>query len=170
MSKRELKKYLNTLPKRQLEEQVLDLYEKFKNVKVYYDFVFNPNEQKLLEECKFKITKEYFPQTKRKPKARRSVAQKFIKHFKTMGVEPRLIAEVMVYNIETAQAYSANKFIRQDSFFISMLRSFQEAVKFVTDYGLKIDFADRLKKISDNAWEQEWFNKDAFYYEGLPKY
>ncbi len=38
MSKRELKKYLHELPKDQLEEQILDLYAKFKNVKTYFDF------------------------------------------------------------------------------------------------------------------------------------
>ena len=47
MSKRNLKKYLSELSKEQLEEQLLELYEKFKDVKIYYDFAFNPNEKKL---------------------------------------------------------------------------------------------------------------------------
>ena len=55
MSKRNLKKYLKDLKKAQLEAQILDLYERFKEVKVYYDFAFNPKEEKLLEESKFKI-------------------------------------------------------------------------------------------------------------------
>ena len=33
MSKRELKKYLKDLPKEQLEEQIIDLYDRFGNVK-----------------------------------------------------------------------------------------------------------------------------------------
>ncbi|OQX98965.1 MAG: hypothetical protein B6I20_10435, partial [Bacteroidetes bacterium 4572_117] len=61
MSKRELKKYLQGLNKKQLEEQINDLYLWFKEVKTFYDFVFNPKEGQLLEECKFKISKEYFP-------------------------------------------------------------------------------------------------------------
>ena len=52
MSKRALKKYLTELNKEQLEEQVLDLYQRFKEVKSYYNFVFNPKEDKLLEEAK----------------------------------------------------------------------------------------------------------------------
>ena len=44
MSKRDLKKYLNELNKEQLEGQIIELYDKFSTVKVYYDFVFNPNE------------------------------------------------------------------------------------------------------------------------------
>jgi hypothetical protein len=51
MSKRDLKKYVNELTKEQLEEQILELYEKFSPVKVYYNFVFNPQEEKLLQEC-----------------------------------------------------------------------------------------------------------------------
>ena len=45
MSKRDLKKYLSELNKEQLEEQIIELYEKFSPVKVYYNFVFNPKEE-----------------------------------------------------------------------------------------------------------------------------
>lgn len=78
MSKRDLKKYLSQLSKDQLEEQLVELYEKFKDVKIYYDFAFNPNENKLVQDAKFKIYNEYFPIKGKKPKMRRSVAQKFI--------------------------------------------------------------------------------------------
>ena len=61
MSKKALKKYLHELSKEQLEEQVLELYTRLKEVKEFYNFVFNPNENKRIEECKFKIQKEYFP-------------------------------------------------------------------------------------------------------------
>ena len=59
MSKRDLKKYITELNKEQLEEQILELYDKFTDVKVYYDFVFNPNEKKLVQEAKLKISNEY---------------------------------------------------------------------------------------------------------------
>src|SRR3972149_5106918 len=109
MSKRELKIYLEELTKSQLQEQVLDLYARFKSVKTYYNFVFKPNEEKLLEEAKFKMAKEYFPLSTRKPKARRSVAQKIIKHFIQLGVDSFIIAEVMLFNIEVAQKFSKKK-------------------------------------------------------------
>jgi hypothetical protein len=35
MSKRDLKNYLNELNKEQLEAQIIELYNKFSNVKVY---------------------------------------------------------------------------------------------------------------------------------------
>ena len=70
MSKRDLKKYLAELNKEQLEEQIIGLYEKFSPVKVYYNFVFNPNENKLVQECKIKISNEYFPTRAKRAKAR----------------------------------------------------------------------------------------------------
>ncbi len=162
MSKRDLKKYLSSLTKEQLEEQVLDLYTRFKPVKVYYNFVFNPNEKKLIEEAKFKIYKEYFPNTKRKPKMRRSVAHKFVKHFVTLGVDPMLILDLMLYNIEIAQAYTSEKMIRQEAFYISMLRSFKEAIDFSKKNGLFSECSGRIEKIAETSWQQDWFNKTAF--------
>lgn len=162
MSKKELKKYLQALKKDQLEEQLLDLYARFKEVKVYYDFVFNPREDKLLEECKYKITKEYFPVGRRKPKARRSVAQKYIRHFMKLGMDPSHIAEIMLFNLETAQAFSAKKFVKQESFYSSMLKSFQEAREYVGNHGLNDAFYPRLQMVAENAWKQEWFNRAGF--------
>jgi hypothetical protein len=138
------------------------LYERFRDVKQYYDFAFNPNENKLLDECKFKISKEYFPVNRRKPKMRRSVAQKYIKHFKTLGVEPAIIADVMLYNIEIAQAFCADKPIKTDGFYTSMLKSFSEAVTYIFDNGLSKTMQLRMDKIVDETIDQNWFNSKGF--------
>lgn len=162
MSKRELKSYLKELKKKQLEEQIIDLYERFKDVKEFYNFAFNPNENKLVEECKFKISKEYFPVRGRKPKMRRSVAQKAIKHFIQLGVDCNIIADIMIYNIEIAQTYSSDNFIKQESFYKSMLKSFTEAIQYISQNNLKTQFITRLEKIVDNAAEQHWINYKGF--------
>jgi len=162
MSKRELKKYLHELNKEQLEEQINDLYSRFKEVKVFYDFVFNPKEDKLLDECKFKISKEYFPINGRKAKMRRSIAQKYIKHFKQIGVEASIIADVMLYNIEIAQSYSQEKEIKQEAFYKSILKSFEEACSFIYENDLSKVFMPRLKGVVDEAILQNWYNKGFF--------
>jgi hypothetical protein len=56
VSKRALKKYVDGLKKKQLEEQLLDLYYRFPAVKTYYDFAFNPKEYKLEQEAKINIS------------------------------------------------------------------------------------------------------------------
>ncbi len=162
MSKRELKKYISELDKKQLEEQLIDLYERFKEVKEYYNFAFNPNENKLLEECKFKISKEYFPVTGKKIKARRSVAQKQIKHLIKLGVDCSVVADIMLYNIEIAQTYSSDKIINQEAFYISIYKSFDEAVKYIRENGLLKDSSERIENIISEAQSQNWLNKYAF--------
>ena len=162
MSKRNLTKYLKELKKRQLEEQIVELYERFKVVKEYYDFAFNPKEDKIIEECKFKISKEYFPISKRKPKLRRSVAQKLIKKYCLLEVDPQVIGEIMLFNIEIAQTYCAEKGIKQDSFYISMLKSFREALAYTESNGFLKDFDNRFKSVVKEAIDQDWFNSRAF--------
>lgn len=162
MSKRDLKTYLNKLTKEQLEEQILDLYTRFNAVKTYYNFVFKPNEQKLLDEAKFKIGKEYFPVNGRKPKARRSVAQKIIKHFFQLGVDPFVIADVMLFNIEVAIQYNEDKQLKQEAFYKSILKSFEEAIIFVNEHGMKNEFTHRITTILKKVEEQNWYNLEGF--------
>lgn len=166
MSKRDLKKYLSELNKEQLEEQIIELYDKFSPVKVYYDFVFNPKEETLLQECKLKISNEYFPQKtsakRKKPKMRRSVAQKYIKHFILLGVDPFVIADVMLYNIEIAQTFSSEHIIKQELFFKSMLNSFEQAVIFMIANGILTDFKKRIIAIHNEAFLQKWKNEPEF--------
>ncbi len=162
MSKRDLKKYLNELNKEQLEEQIIELYHKFSDVKVYYDFVFNPNEDKLVREAKFKISNEYFPVKGKKSKMRRSVAQKFIKHYITLGVDVFIIADIMLYNIEIAQTFSSEKTIKQELFFKSMLTSFQQAISFLMEHGILNEFQSRVVAIKDETIQQNWANQYEF--------
>jgi Family of unknown function (DUF6155) len=166
MSKRDLKKYLSELNKTQLEEQIIELYEKFSPVKIYYDFVFNPKEETLLKECKIKISNEYFPQRTsgkpRKPKMRRSVAQKYIKHFILLGVDSFIIADVMLYAIEIAQTFSAEKIIKSELFYKSMLNSYGQAVSFLIANGIVDEFKPRIIAIHRNSVGQNWYNAVEF--------
>ncbi len=165
MSKRALKKYLVELNKQALEEQIIDLYERIPQVKVFYDFVFNPKEEKLVEEAKVKISNEYFPVRRKRARKRRSVAQSYIKQFKTLGLDPKLLSDVMLYNIEIAQTYVASYPIKQEAFYKSMYNSFQEALQFITYHHLLEDLSSRIESILDNVLAQDWIN--AHYFEEL---
>ena len=163
MSKRALVKYLEPLTKQQLEEQLIDLYSRFKEVKTFYDFVFNPKEERLVDQCKAKIANEYFPTGKRKKaKMRRSVAQKHIKHFQLLGMQPELIADVMLYNIEIAQSYTMEKPVKQLSFYKSMLNSYAEAITFINYHSILPEFKDRILKILNETKAQKWHNVYEF--------
>jgi len=131
MSKKLLQKHLVELQKEHLEIMVLDLYDKFPEVKTYFNFVFNPNENKLLEQARVKVANEFFPIKRKRPKARRSVAQKYIKHFKTLGMSPELIAEFMWYNIGLMHTFCEEKPQRLP-FFKSFCNFYKEALQFAS--------------------------------------
>ncbi|TRX16743.1 hypothetical protein FNW25_01465 [Flavobacterium franklandianum] len=166
MSKRDLKKYLQELDKRQLEEQIIELYEKFSPIKTYYDFVFNPKEDTLLKESKLKISNEYFPARTsgkpRRPKMRRSVAQKYIKHFILLGVDPFIISDLMLYSIEIAQTFSAEKTVKSELFYKSMFNSYEQAIIFMIANGITEDFKTRIIAINKETVYQKWYNAPEF--------
>lgn len=162
MSKKDLKIYLASLKKKQLEEQLLDLYDRFNEVKTFYNFVFKPKEDQLLEDAKFKISKEYFPVNSRKPKTRRSVAQNIIKHYIQLGVDAYIVADIMLYNIEIAQKYSNQKEIKQESFYRSMLKSFEQVVEYINENNLNVKFNVRIEKIILLIKKQDWINVEKF--------
>jgi hypothetical protein len=149
-----------------LEEQIIELYEKFVPVKTYYDFVFNPKEDSLLKEAKLKISYEYFPIKKSgrgsRPKMRRSVAQKIIKHFIVLGVDPYVIADIMLYNIEIAQTFSNENVVKQELFYKSMFNSFQQSVEYIISNGIYTDFKSRINAIYYETKVQKWLISSEF--------
>ena len=161
MSRRALKKYLTGLKKAELEEQMVDLYDRFPTVKQYYDFVFNPREDKWVLEAKVKISNEYFPLKRKKARARRSVAQKYIKQFLKLGMAPHLIADVMLYNLEVAQSFSKERNV-PDTFYKSMLNSFTQLIQHVSLHEMLPEFKDRIIKVYNATLEQNWEYSEGF--------
>jgi len=161
MSKRALVKYLSELKKKELEEQIIDLYHRFPVVKEYYDFVFNPREDKLVQDAKIKISNEYFPLRRKRAKARRSVAQKYIKHFIKLGVDPHLTADLMLYNLEVAQSFSLEKNV-PEAFYKSMGNSFSELVQFISVNTLLREFKARIVACYRFTQDHHWPNADDF--------
>lgn len=161
MSKRALKKYLSELDKEALAIQLMELYERFPAVREYYNFAFNPKEDKLIQEAKSKISNEYFPLKRKRPKARRSVAQKYIKRFKTLGVDAHLMADLMLYNLEVAQTFSVDRNV-PDAFYKSMYNSYAEAIPYIIFHGMLHEFEGRILKIYQKVKEGSWPNEEDF--------
>ncbi len=169
MSKNQLKNHLINLNKEELTEELLDLYERFTEVKTYYNFIFNPKEDQLTNTAKQKIGKEYFPDGKRRAKKRRSIAQKLIKHFIKLGVNPLKVADVMLFNIEVAQTYTLETKITNDAFCKSMFKSFSEALSYINYHQMHHEFNKRAQMITKQAITQHWHNSYLFENE-LTKY
>ena len=91
-----------------------------------------------------------------------SQQQKFIKHFILLGVDYYIVADIMLYNLEIAQALSSEKEIKQEAFFKSMLNSFQQAISYIIEKGILEDFKSRVVAIQEETNTQEWINKQEF--------
>ena len=161
MSKRALKKYLDELSKPALEEQLLDLYERFGVVKKYYNFVFNPKEEELIGEAKQKISNEYFPVKRKRPRARRSVAQKYIRQFIGLGMDPSRLADLMLYNLEVAQVFEADRRV-PEVFYKSMLNSYKEALQHIAFHKLLAAYKSRIVSIYETTQQREWPYSESF--------
>jgi|TARA_B110000977_G_scaffold201738_1_gene298180 hypothetical protein len=157
MSKKLLQKHLIELQKEQLEIMVIDLYDKFPEVKTYFNFVFNPNENKLLEQARIKVANEFFSLKRKRPKARRSVAQKYIKHFKTLGMSPELIAEFMWYNIGIMHTFCEEKPQRLP-FFKSFCNFYKEALQFASYHQIIPMYKTQILSVytSSKHWENAY--------------
>jgi len=73
-----------------------------------------------------------------------------------------IIGDLMFFNIELAQTFRSHRSV-QDSFYTSMLRSFEQAMQYTNDQGIYFDFKARAELICKTAEEQEWFNQEAFW-------
>ncbi|WP_280985172.1 DUF6155 family protein [Gillisia limnaea] len=62
---------MNSLKKQQLEEQILDLYQRFYEVRIFYNIIFNTGEIKLLGEAKFLNIKRVFSSRQQKAKSQK---------------------------------------------------------------------------------------------------
>ena len=80
---------------------------------------------------------------------RRSVAQKFIKHSIKLGVDVTMVADVMLYTIETAQSFSSKRYIKYESFYKSVFTAYKQAVNFMLDHGILNEILDRVVEIKD---------------------
>lgn len=161
MSKRALKKYLTELDKESLEEQLMDLYGRFPSVKTYYDFVFNPQEQKLLDEARAKISEEYFPRRRKRAKGRRSVAHKLIKHFINLGMDPSLLSDLMAFNLETCLRYEREKRC-PEAFYRSIYKSYREWGAFLVQHRLLPENRERFTGYADRISDAGWPDAVAF--------
>lgn len=161
MSKKLLEKHVESLTKKQAANLVLELYEKFPAVKTYFNFVFNPKEDQLLAQARIKVSQEYFPVKKKRPKGRRSVAQKYIKHFNTLGVAPEYISEFMWFNLGLMHAFSEEK-PQGLPFYKSLRNSFKQALQYVNTHKMLPLYKDEIIKIYHAS--KNWPNAMDFEY------
>ncbi len=152
MSKAKLKKELNNLTKEQLVEQILDLYDKNKAVKEFYDFYLNPvNEKELAEKYKKIIIKEFNVARPERSGLKYSVAKRAIADFRDLHPSPEALADVMLTLPECACEFTYMYGDMEESYYSGAYNNFVAALKFMHKHHLLDDFKLRAKQCVDWA-------------------
>ncbi len=152
MSKPKLKKELQQLTKEQLIEQILDLYDKNKAVKEFYDFYLDPrNEKELAEKYKKLIRKEFNVENPMRAGLKFSVAKRAISDFKDLQPSPEALADVMLYLPECACELTYCYGDYPEQFYDSAYKNYIAALEFIARNNLLDDFRARAEQCMEWA-------------------
>lgn len=147
MSKPALKKELQKLSKEQLVEQILDLYDKNKAVKEFYNFYLNPRkEQDLAEKYKKIIQKEFGVINPERAGLKYSVAKRAIADFKGLSPSPEALADVMLTLPEAACEFTYDYGDMTESFYNGAVNNYIAALQYISTNGLLEKFKLRAKQ------------------------
>jgi hypothetical protein len=162
MGKQQLKAYLHNLDKEEIIDQVITLYTTSKEVKKYYDFLLKPDLEKVADEWKVKISKEYFPAHGKRRKARRSVGQRATRELEFLGVTADVIADVRLYAIEIAVLYAIEMHRHDVAFFKSFEQQYSKLIDYLRENGMLSDFKVRCGELKDKVVSAGWTNARKF--------
>ena len=147
MSKPKLKKELQLLSKEQLISQILDLYDKNKTVKEFYDFYLNPrNEKELAEKYKKLIRKEFNVEHPERSREKFSVAKRAISDFRDLQPSPKALADVMLYLPESACELTYCYGDYSEGFYNSAYNNYKFALDFIAKHNLLSEFKLRAEQ------------------------
>jgi len=166
MGLKEVKSELNKLDKDALIKHISELYKKFKPVKEYLDFYINPDEKKLLEQYKDKVTEGFFP--KRGDSIKLSISRKAINDFKKLGVSQEYLADLLLHFVECGVKLTNAYGDINENFYTSVENTYDKALQIIDNNGLLEKFKARAIKIINDTEDIGWGFHDyleELYYE-----
>lgn len=153
MSLSSLKKELQHFDKSALESIILDLYSKSKENKDYLEYFQNPDEEKLLDKYKTKVSDYIFP--KRGYRAKIAKAKAVLREFSKWYPNPEMEAELQLTYIVRGIDFGKKVYMTTalDDSLHKMTISFFE---FIKKHQLENQFMDRIE---NNAYlSKRWEN------------
>jgi len=149
-----LKSDLAKLDKKALIEIIADLGKKNKAVQEYLSFYFKPDEDGLFEKYKTKVYEAFFP--KRGYGYNLKQGKQAISDFKKLGPSEDLVADLMLFYVETGVEFT-NDFGDIDATFYSSLEStFSAALKIMKKEDVLDKFKDRAARILKDTRNIGW--------------
>ena len=165
MGLKEVKSELSKLDKTTLIKHISELYKKYKPVKEYFDFYVNPDENKILDQYKEKVTEGFFP--KKGYQLKLSISRKAINDFRKLGTSDESVVDLLLHFVENGVEFTKVYGDVTDSFYVSIENTYSGALEIIEKNGLKENFKTRAHKIvtdsADTGWGFHECLTDLFY-------
>lgn len=150
----DIKKELRKLDKDKLIDLVADLYKKNKSVKEFFDFYVNPNERALFEKYRDKIFEAFYP--KRGYSNKLKDGKKAIIDFKKLGTSPDLLADLMLFYVETGVKFTNDFGDINETFYKSLATTFIDSLTLMRKENILDKYEDRVGKVVDDTSGIGW--------------
>lgn len=150
LTKKALLKHLDKSDKEDIISEVVILFDKFKNVKEFYQSELSDEANPALEKYKRKIKEAY---AKPNPKERTTNANinKLLKEFEKISIYDRELADLMLYRVECGIAAIKKNNKRSATFYNCLVNTFEEAIKLIVADNNENEFRIRIDKIMKDS-------------------
>jgi len=150
----DIKKELKKLEKDKLIGLVVELYKNNKSVKEFFDFYVNPNEKELFDKYRDKVFEAFYP--KRGYNFKLKDGKQAISDFKKLGTSADLLADLMLFYVETGVKFTIDYGDINESFYNSLATTFVASLTLMNKENLLDKFEDRVEKVVDDTSEIGW--------------
>lgn len=150
----EIKKELKKLDKDKLIDLVAELYKKNKSVKEFFDFYMNPNERELFNKYRDKVFEAFYP--KRGYTYKLKEGKQAISDFKKLNPSPDLLADLMLFYVETGVMFTNEFGDIDEAFYSSLETTYATALNYMKKEHLLDLFAERARKIVSDTSGIGW--------------
>lgn len=142
-----LRKQLTTATKEQLIEEVIELFTKFDVVQKHFALKLKSDTQtEILADYKARLSKAMLPKSDwSEPKV--SEARRIINEFQKVARSPSAVADLMLFYVECGIKFLNDLGDYKASFYDSLERMFEAALKLARKNGMEAEFKDRCEEI-----------------------
>ena len=149
---KELREYLAYMNRTELEQEVVELFKLYPNIKDYFTTRVSPgSEAELLAKYKKAVEKEFLSD-KGPGQARLSVLNKAISEFKKASVSPKAVVELLIFYVEEAIEYVNALGLWDQPLYSNIYRVFEDCLKQISSNELITPtLQERLLKVIEMA-------------------
>jgi len=130
------------------------LYKKNKSVKEFFDFYVNPDERELYNKYKDKVFEAFYP--RRGFNYKLKDGKQAISDFKKLGTSADLLADLMLFYVETGVKFTNDYGDINEPFYKSLATTFVDSLTLMNKENLLDKFEGRVEKVVDDTSGIGW--------------